>query len=123
MGYLQGQVTALRKGGFGGTFSNGGGVVPTGSKGKITVPFGFTITNYYITGDVSGSCVVDIKVGGVSIIGAGNKPTLTSASSANAAIAGWTTSTFSENTTFEWNVDSCSTITEIDLMIKVTKAI
>lgn len=114
---------ALRDGGFGASFTGSGGVVTTGSKGKITIPFGFTITNWFINGDVSGSCVVDIKVAGVSIIGAGNKPTLSAASSANSAVSGWTTTIFVEDTTFEWNVDSCSTISEIDLTIKVTKAI
>ena len=123
MGYLQAQVTNIRAGQISAVFSGGGGVVSTGSKGYLTIGYGFTITGFYIIGNTSGSCVVDIKVGGVSIIGGGNKPTLSSAQRANAAVSGWTTTTFSANTEIEWNVDSCSTISEIDLTIKLTKAI
>ncbi len=123
MGYLQAQTTAIRAGGFGTVMSGSGGVVATGSKGFITIPYGFVITDWYVTGNVSGSCVIDLKVSGASIIGAGNKPTLSGAQRANAAVSGWTTTSFAANTEIEYNLDSVTTLAEISLTIKATKAI
>ena len=102
---------------------DGGGAVPTtGSKGYVTIPFPATINNYYLASDVSGSCVIDVKRSGTSIVGGGgNKPTLSSASSSNAAVASWTSSSISAGDILEFNLDSVSTLTRVNLVLKVTK--
>lgn len=102
---------------------DGAGVTPsTGSKGYITVPYAGTITKWYIVADQSGSCVVDIKRSGTSIIGGGgNKPTLSSAQRANATPSSWTSTSVSAHDEFEFNLDSATTVTRVNLMIEVAK--
>lgn len=91
-------ATASTIGTVGFVATGGGGVISLGFKSAITVPFAVTITNWQLvsttsTGLLSGSIVWDIFRSGSSIIGSGNKPTLTSASSANAIVSGWTSIT------------------------------
>tara|TARA_R110000868_G_scaffold266610_1_gene525888 strand:+ start:1470 stop:2807 length:1338 start_codon:yes stop_codon:yes gene_type:complete len=112
----------LKKTSFGITLDGNGGVISTGSKGFITIPYIGTITNWYITSDASGSIVVDLKRSGTSIIGGGgNKPTLSSAQRANASVSGWTSTAISANDEIEFNVDSSTTVTRINLIIYITK--
>lgn len=92
----------------------------TGSKAYLTIPYACTLTNYYITGDVSGSIVIDVKRSGTTIIGSGNKPTLSSAQRNNAALSGWTSVAISANDELEFNIDSCTTITRINLVLVAT---
>lgn len=113
----------LSKASFGITI-DGGGVTPTtGSKGYTVIPYNGTITDWYIIGDASGSAVVDLKRSGTSIVGgSGNKPTLTSAQRANAAVASWTSTSITANDEIEFNLDSASTLTRINLIIEITKS-
>jgi hypothetical protein len=102
--------------------SVGAGVPSTGSIRYIAAfPFACTVTNWYVTGDVSGSCVLDIKTGGTSIIGAGNKPTLAGAQRANAAVSSWTDATLDANQELEFVLDSVATLQTIDVVFLVTK--
>ncbi len=115
-------LSYLEKGGFGITV-DGGSVTPTtGSKGYVVIPYAGTITDWYIVGDASGSAVIDVKRSGSSIVGAGNKPTLTAAQRANAAVSAWTSTTIAANDEIEFVVDSVSTVKRINLLIKVTKS-
>lgn len=114
---------SLPAGSFGCPMNGSGGVVSTGSKGFITIPYAFTITQWYVTGNASGSCVIDLKVAGVSIIGAGNKPTLTSAQRNNGAVSGWTTTVFTAFTEIEFNLDSVTTLSGIYPVIVCTKTL
>jgi hypothetical protein len=103
---------------FGITVDGSGSVVTTGSKGFVTVPYTCTITNWYLAADQSGSVVIDIKRSGTSIIGAGNKPTLSSAISGNAAVSSWTSVAVTAGDILEFVVDSASTLTRVNLVIK-----
>lgn len=98
---------------------DGGGVAPTAGKtAQVTLPFGGTISKWYISGDVSGSCVVDLKRSGSSIVGgSGNPPTLTSATSANAAPASWTSAVFSVGDIITFSLTSATTVTNINVII------
>lgn len=99
-----------------------GGVVSTGSKGYITIPYSCTITNWYVAADVSGSIQFDIKRSGTSIVGGGgNKPLLSSAVSGNAAVSGWTSTSVSAGDILEWVVDSATTVTNVSVVLKVIK--
>jgi hypothetical protein len=102
---------------------DGGGVVPTtGSKGFVTIPYNGIIINWYMAADVSGSMVIDVKRSGTSIVGGGgNKPTLSAAQSGNAAVSGWTSTTITAGDILEFNLDSVSVITRINLVLKVKK--
>jgi hypothetical protein len=104
---------------FGITVDGGGSVPSTGSKGFITLPYAGTITNWYLAADASGSCVIDLKRSGTSIVGGGNKPTLSSAQSGNAAVSGWTSTSISAGDIIEFNLNSVSTITRVNLVIKI----
>lgn len=106
------------------TLDGQGGIVTTGSKGFVTIPYSCTITNWYVSADVSGTIQFDIKRSGTSIVGAGNKPALSSAISGNAAAASWTSVTVTAGDILEWVVDSSpapASITNVSLVLKVTK--
>ena len=117
------RLNAIPLNGYFGIDIDGAGAEPeTGSKGFLTIPYACTILNWYIVGNVSGDAVIDIKRSGTSIIGgAGNKPTLTSAASANAAAASWTSVNISAGDLIEFNLDSIDTITHLNLVLKVLK--
>ncbi len=116
--------TTLTASGSGGTFTvnfNGyGGVVSINTSALLaSVSKAGTITSWSILGDTSGSCVIDmLRWNGssyVSIIGSGNKPTLSSATRGSASVSGWTSTSISINDEFKWNVDSCSVLTQINV--------
>lgn len=90
-------ATNILKANFGATWDGQGAVIGTGAWQEIIVPYAGTITDWVIdsytpaTGVVvSGSIIIELYRSGASIIGAGNKPTLSSASTNSAAVAGWT---------------------------------
>ena len=112
-----GSYLTTQKGAFGLTLS---GTLTTGSKGYVILPYNCTVTKWYITADVSGSIVIDVKKSGVSIVGAGNKPTLSGVSNNSANISGWTTSSLVDGDVLEFNVDSVATVTKVTLTIKIT---
>lgn len=96
---------------------NSGSVLSTGSIGFVTVPYSCTITKWYLAADQSGSIVIDVKRSGTSIVGAGNKPTLTSAQSGNATVSGWTSVSLSAGDILEFNINSATTITRVNLVL------
>lgn len=112
------------------SITGNGGVIATGQYGIIaSLPVAGTITKWYVVGkEASGSIVVDLKrwngAAYVSIIGgSGNKPTISAARRANATQNGsWTSITLAVGDEFIWNVDSCTTFTEADVVIYYTKA-
>lgn len=105
-----------------GDSENGQGtVISTGSKGFITIPYNCTITNWYVSADLSGSIQFDVKRSGTSIIGAGNKPLLSSAISGNAAVSGWTSTTVTAGDILEFYCDNATTITRCTVVLKVIK--
>ncbi len=115
------QINTWNIGNFGITLDGIGGVISTGSKGYVIAPYACTIVRWDLIGDVSGSIVVDIKRSGTSIIGAGNKPTLSSQVSNGAVASSWTSLAIAQGDVLEFNVDSASTVTRINLSIRVNK--
>lgn len=99
-----------------------GGVITTGSKGFITIPFACELLDWYVSADVSGSIVIDVKRSSASIVGGGgNKPTLSGAQNGTAVIAGWTSNLIEAGDVLEFNVDSIATIKKVTLTIGVRK--
>jgi len=91
------------------------------SYGYALVPYACTVTGWDIIADLTGNAVFDVKVGASSIIGAGNKPTLSSAQSNTAAISGWTTSAISANSRLEFIAVSAGIVTRVTVTIFLTK--
>lgn len=106
---------------FGITIDGAGAVPGTGSQGFLTIPYACTIANWYMAANASGSAVIDIKRSGSSIVGGGNKPTLSSQISANAAVSGWTSVSVSAGDILEFNLNSASTLTRVNLLLKATR--
>lgn len=102
------------------TIDGGGSPPSTGSKGYVTIPYTGTIANWYMAADASGSAVIDVKRGGASIVGSGNKPTLSGDKAANASAASWTSNAIAAGDILEYNLDSATTITRVNLTLKVT---
>lgn len=109
------------------TIDGGGSVITTGVKGDITIPFNGTITAWYLVADQAGSIVIDVWKNVfasypptvANTIAGSEKPTLSSQSSnSDTNLTTWTTSV-SVGDTIRFNVDSVSTVTRVNLMIKV----
>lgn len=111
-------------------FDGGGVVLTTGVAGTgLRIPFNATINSVTLQANVSGSMVVDIwkdtyanypPTVADSICGAA-KPTLSAAiKSEDTTLTGWTT-TITAGDILYFNVDSCSTITNATLTLRVTK--
>ena len=114
---------------FGIVIDGGGGVIETGYKGFIRIPYGATITKVTLLADVSGSIVIDVWKDSYAnypptdadSITASAPPTLSSATkSEDSTLTGWTTA-ITAGDCIGFNVDSCTTITKITLIIEITK--
>jgi hypothetical protein len=107
---------------------DGGGVaITTGVKGYLRVPWVANIAFWVLMADQAGSIVVDVfrannSVPSVSMIGGGNKPTL-SASQYSGAITpgGWTSTLFAINDWIGFNVVSAITVTRATLSLILDK--
>ena len=110
---------------------DGGGVaITTGVAGAgLQVPYACTINSVTLLSDVSGSIVVDIWKDTYAnypptvadSITASAKPTLSSATKyEDATLTGWTTS-IAAGDILRFNVDSASTVTQVVVILKVTK--
>jgi hypothetical protein len=106
---------------------DGGGVaITTGIKGFIRVPWAATVGFWFVMADQSGSIAVDIlrannAVPSVSMIGGGNKPTLSAAQFAGAAPSGWTSTTLAQNDWIAFSVTSVLTVTRVTVDLTLAK--
>jgi len=98
---------------------DGGGVaITTGVKGYLHIPWFETITFWNVIADQSGSIVIDVlranaAVPTVSMIGGGNKPTLSAAQLAGAAPSGWTSTSLASADFIGFQVISANTVTKV----------
>lgn len=122
-------TNTIVNGSFGITIDGGGSAITTGVKGYITIPYNCTITGWDIFSDVSGSIVVDVWKDTYAnfpptvadTIAGSEKPTLSSAvKNQDNNLTTWTTSV-SSGDIIGFNVDSASTLTRVNLIIKVLK--
>jgi len=93
-----------------------------------------TITQWTLVGDQSGSAVIDLwkctyaqfdsggthPVVGDSMIGTGNKPTLSSVTKNQAAPSGWNTVTCADGDVIGVYLNSASTVTKLTLQLSLT---
>ena len=103
----------------------GGGVITTGQKGFLEIPFNMTITRVTLMADQVGSAVVDIwkdsyaafPPTGADSITAAAKPTITAAQKVqDATLTGWSTS-LTAGDILAFNVDSVTTIQRLTISI------
>jgi hypothetical protein len=106
----------------------GGSAITTGAKGSIRIPWAATILTWSVIADQSGSIAVDIlranaAVPSVSMVGGGNKPTLSAAQLANAiAPSGWTSVVFAANDFITFSVSSAATVTRVTVDLSLSKS-
>jgi len=113
---------------FGVSVDGSGGVITTGQKGYVKIPYNFTITSWTIIGTPSGTLVFDVwKANNTlptvanTIITGGTKPTLSGSTLANSSsVSGWNVNGLA-NDIIGWNVDSATTVTNAVLQIYVTR--
>jgi hypothetical protein len=113
---------------FGVSVDGSGGVITTGQKGYVKIPYNFTITAWTIIGTPSGTLIFDVwKANNTlptvanTIITGGTKPTLSGSTLANSSsVSGWNVNGLA-NDIIGWNVDSATTVTNAVLQIYVTR--
>ena len=117
----------IKTGSFGITIDGSGGVISTGSKGFIQVPYNCIVTGWTIVANISGSIVVDIKKSNFSTfptttsIAGSDLPTLSSAQkNSDVILTGWIVA-ISANDIIEFVVNSVTTISRCNLIINVIK--
>lgn len=96
-----------------------GSVIVAGQVGFSAIVNPGTISGWTVIGDVSGDVVFDIKRNGVSIIGAGNKPTITGGTNATATTSGWTSTTIAEGDFIEYVIESVVSFKKLSLFLKI----
>lgn len=107
-----------------------GTTITTGVKSSIQIPYSGTITGWTILADQVGSIVVDVwkdnyatyPPSSLDSIAGTEKPTLSSSiKNEDNSLSTWTTSV-SAGDIITFNVDSASTLTRVNLAIKITKS-
>jgi hypothetical protein len=111
------------------SLGDGTNVIAVGSKVRVYCPYAFAILGVTMGADQSGSVVVDIwkdthanyPPTNADSITASAKPTISAATkSQDNTLTGWT-KTVDADTWLFFNVDSCSTITQVTLALKINR--
>lgn len=105
----------------------GGSAITTGSPtmggATVVIPSARTIVSWTVEADASGSIVVDVLranagVPSASIVGGGNKPTLSSAQFAGPTnVSGWTSTALAANDVLGFSVSSAATVTRVTVTL------
>jgi hypothetical protein len=120
---LTSRISSMLTTSFGMSSDNGLENMLPGSKGFITLPYNGTITHWYLTADAAGDVTLDIKRGGVSIIGAGNAPALAGIQRANdVANLSWTSKAIAVGDELEFEVTGTPTVKRVNLSVFVTRS-
>jgi hypothetical protein len=110
----------------------GGSVITTGVKADRRIKgFGLTFNSWTLLADQSGSIVIDIwkdsyanypPTDADAMPGAGNEPTISSATKAeDTTLTDWASYTVADGDCLRFNVDSATTIQRATLIIEATK--
>lgn len=111
---------------FGVTINGGDSDITTGIKGDIVIPYNLTITGWTIVSQQTGDIVIDVWKSNyqnfpptaLSSIAGLQKPTLSdSQKNKNTNLTSWTSS-ISSGDIIRFNVDSCSGINRVNLVIE-----
>ena len=106
----------------------GGATIATGIKGYLEVPFACTVNTWTLLADTTGSVTIDVYSDAyasygtnTSMVGAGTKPTISSATKAQSAPASWTTTSIAAGNIIGFNVTSVSAVARVTISLKVTR--
>ena len=106
----------------------GGAAITTGIKGYLEVPFACTVNTWTLLADTSGSITVDVYSDtyanygtNTSMVGAGTKPVISSATKAQSAPSSWTTTSIAAGNIVGFNVTAAPTVTRVTISLKVTR--
>ena len=112
------------------SIDGGGQEISVGNKGYIEIPYAATITGWTALSDQSGSIKVDIWKASYanypptnedSIVN-GHEPEISSAIKAkDTDLSDWSSVSISANDVIGFNVDSCTTIEKLTLILQLTK--
>lgn len=129
LGKLRTEDLGRTQGSFGITIDGSGSVISSGVKGYVTIPYNCTITGWDIFADQTGSCVIDLwkdtyanfAPTNADTITGSEKPTLSSQQkNQDNSLSTWTT-TINAGDIIAFNVDSATTVTRVNVIIKVNK--
>ena len=126
-GLYQTQITTALTAGFAVAFDNGTGVVTTGLKPYISIPYGGIITGWNLVSNISGSIIIDIFRTGFSsalpthsIVGS-IKPKLTNQiKNQDLSPTGWNR-TVTQNDVFGFYLSGASGINNVSLTLLINK--
>ena len=117
----------LKSGSFGITMDGAGGVISTGQKGYVTMPYSGSILSWTLLGDQAGSCNIDITKSTfagfptqTSITGSAPITSTSVQKATSATLTGWTSS-FDVGDVFGFTVNSLSGYTRLNLFISTVK--
>ena len=106
----------------------GGATIATGIKGYLEVPFACTVNTWTLLADTTGSVTIDVYSDAyasygtnTSMVGAGTKPAIASATKAQSAPASWTTTSIAAGNIIGFNVTSVSAVARVTISLKVTR--
>jgi len=122
----EGQVAGITQS-FGITIDGQGGVITTGDKGYVAIPYPCTIVSWILVSGLTGSIVIDVWKAASAIptsndsIAGSEKPTLsTQRVNSDNNLSTWTVSV-AANDIVGFNVESATTVTNVALTITVTR--
>lgn len=129
--FLSALASDISTAAIGYAIDGGGAAIATGVAGVgLRAPFACTITSVTLLADVSGSIVIDIWKDSYAnypptvadTICASAKPTISSGVKyTDSTLTGWTKAIAAGDVLF-FNVDSCTTITNVSIVLNVTRA-
>lgn len=106
----------------------GGATIGTGIKGYLLVPFSCTISTWTLLADQSGSITVDVYNDAysaygtnTSMVGAGTKPAIASATKNQAAPASWTSTTIAAGSVIGFNVTAITTCQRVTIELTCSR--
>ena len=127
---IDNEDTELARAGFAVVLDGGGLAITTGVKSvRVRMPYDGSINSYFALADTTGSIVVDMWKDSYAnypptdadSITASAPITISAATKAtDSTLTGWT-KTFVEGDIYIFNVDSCSTITNVTINFDVTR--
>ncbi len=109
---LETKVNSINSGMLSVSIDGNGSVILTSKTVTVVAPYSGSITEWSLSGWSSDngtgsvSIVLNISKNGVSMIGNGNKPTLTNASTNSAVVSSWTTTSFTKGDTLRVSIES-----------------
>lgn len=106
----------------------GGTAITTGVKGYLLIPFACTVATWTALADQSGSITIDVYNDSyanygtnTSMVGAGTKPNIATATKGQSAPASWTSTSIAAGSIVGFNVTAATTVTRVTIELTVNR--